>query len=359
MNEQMTRLRTELQTMTNQAKALYADLEAKGEKATADERAALNTLIDQGTAKRKELERLQELDAADALVNRPAAPAKATLHSTVGTQPRRKTWGRQVIESDQFQRARKGSTAEMPKMDRVNVKAEQKAIYESVESAGGALLDNERLPDLINLPQRPQSVLNLITISRTTSDVVEWVEVATRTNSAAPVPERSGGNFGLKPESDMTFTLKTSNVRTIATWIGASRNILRDVPRLQDMIDGELTENLRVVLENQIIAGNGTGENFAGIINTAGILTRTQGSGARAKPADTIADTVRRGVTDIQLEFYTPNGVLFHPADYEEIELQKDTTGQYVMLLDAATGRLWRLQVAVSPVVSFCSSISS
>jgi HK97 family phage major capsid protein len=240
----------------------------------------------------------------------------------------------------------------MPKMDRVNVKAEQKAIYESVESAGGALLDNERLPDLINLPQRPQSVLNLITISRTTSDVVEWVEVATRTNSAAPVPERSGGNFGLKPESDMTFTLKTSNVRTIATWIGASRNILRDVPRLQDMIDGELTENLRVVLENQIIAGNGTGENFAGIINTAGILTRTQGSGARAKPADTIADTVRRGVTDIQLEFYTPNGVLFHPADYEEIELQKDTTGQYVMLLDAATGRLWRLQVAVSPVVS-------
>lgn len=351
LEEQIRALRTEVATLTNQAKAQYVALEAKGDGATGEERTALNALIDSGTAKRKELERLLELEASDTLVSKPAGQAKAVAQSIAHQRPRA-SWGQKVIASEQFEQARKGSTAQPPKMHPVNVKAEAKALYESSAAAGGALVNEQRVEELIQLPHRPQSILNLITISRTTSSVVEWVKQLARTNSAAPVAEYTSGNFGLKPESNMTFELVTANVRTIATWIGASRNILQDAPRLQDLIDTDLTEMVRVILENQIITGDGTGENFAGILNTAGILTRTQGSGTRALPSDSVADTIRRGMTDIQLEFYEPNGVLLNPTDAEEIELAKDTTGQYLKIWDPTTGRLFRVPVSVSPVLS-------
>src|SRR5687767_14544391 len=128
MQERITTLRTEVQTLTNQAKTMYADLETKGDKATADERTNLNNLIDQGHAKRQELERLEKLAANDEYVNQPARGAKAReqgrdVAAAIAARGR-KTWGQRVLDSEQYKAARKGSTAENPRMDRVNVKGE-------------------------------------------------------------------------------------------------------------------------------------------------------------------------------------------------------------------------------------------
>jgi len=352
-DERIRVLRTELQTLTNQAKAAYADLETKGEKATADERTAFLKLTEDGKGKKAELEALLELDSADALVNQPAGQAKVAGQAIASQKPR-KSWGRRVVESDQFKTAtaeagRRMATNQKQRMEPVNVKA---PLYEGTEATGGALLDAQRETEIIDLPFRPRSILDLVNISRTDSNVVEYVKVDTRTNNAAPVAEYTGGNFGLKPESGITFDLLSTNVRTIATWIPASRNILRDAPNLQNIIDTQLTEMLRVVLEQQIVAGSGSGENFAGIINASGVLTRTRGTGARAAAGDSVADTIRRGITDVMLEFYTPNGILLNPTDTEEIELERGDDEHYVKIWDPTTGRLWRLPVYESPVIA-------
>lgn len=333
--EQIKALRTELQTFTANAKTMYADLEAKGDNVTADERANLNNLIDQGQQKRAELDRLEALAANDTYLNAPVAQPKAHR----GGPAARKTWGQIVTESAQFKSAEKGSTAASPRMDRVNVKA----VYGSSDGGGGALIQAQHLAEVIDIPQRPASILDFINQSSTNSDAVEYAVLASRSNNAAPTAEFTNLNFGLKPESDYTFTLQTTNVRTIATWIAASRRVLQDAPQLQNYIDNDLTQMLRIALENQAISGNGAGENFTGILNTSGILTRTQGSGSRSSGSDTVADTIRRGITDVMLQFYTPNVVLLNPTDAETIELTKDTTGQYVQVIDPATGRIWRV----------------
>ena len=334
--EQIKSLRTELQTLTNQAKTMYADLDAKGDKATADERTNLNNLIDQGQAKRADLERLEALDANDAYANRPAAKAQAVANG----RRARKSWGQIVAESPEFKGA--SATSATPRMDRVNVKA----VYGSADGGGGALIQAQHISEVVDLPQRPPSVLEYLNQSSTNSDAVEYAVIASRTNNAAPVAEFTAGNFGLKPESDLTFTLATTNVRTIATWIPVSRRILQDAPQLQSYIDNDLTNELRVALENEVISGSGTGEHFTGILNTSGILTRTQGSGSRSSGSDTVADTIRRGITDVVLQYYTPNVIVLNPTDAETVELTKDTTGQYVMVMDAVTGRMWRIAVA-------------
>jgi HK97 family phage major capsid protein len=343
-------LRTEVQKLVNDAKTMYAELETKGDQATADDRAKLNNLIDDGQVKRAELVRLEELEAADRHLNEPAAEPKARANGPI--IPERKSWGQLVIESPEFKRADKNSST--PQMDRVNVKA----LYGSTDASGGALLQTYHEPDVIGIPQRPQSILDMITVVQTTADAVEYAVLASRTNNAAPVAEFTAGNFGLKPESDMTWTLATVLVRTIATWVAASRRILADVPGLRTIVDVDLTTMLRIVLENEIISGAGTGEHFLGILNTTGILTRPQGAGGtRGLAGDTVADTLRRAITDVLLQFYTPNAIVLNPTDAEAIELSKDTTNQYIETFDPATGRLWRIAVAQTAALTAKTAI--
>ncbi|HEU5013959.1 MAG TPA: phage major capsid protein [Roseiflexaceae bacterium] len=344
--DQIVKLRTEVQTLTNQAKATYADLEAKGADAPQEERNALNTLIEDGTKKRQELERLEQLQASDDYVNAPR-PAKADPRIS-GEHRQRKSWGQIVLESEQFKAAARGSTVQEPRMDRVNVKA----VYGSSDGAGGYLVQVQREPEVIDIPQRETTILNLINVAQTNSDAVEYASLASRTNNAAPVAEFTGGTFGLKPESDLTFTLATANVRTIATWVAASRRILQDAPRLQNTIDTELTQMLQITLENEVLSGSGSGEHFTGILNASGILTRTQGSGSRSAAGDTVADTIRRAITDVRLQFYIPNGIVMNPADVEAVELSKDTTNAYIEVFDSATGQMWRTPVVESAAIT-------
>lgn len=347
-------LRTETQTLQNQAKTLHADLEvrvkglektegearATAERDIAADQTKLDNMLTDGRTKRAELERLITLEDNENFLNREeAAPrVKNNGHSYA---PERKTWGQIVVSSPEFKTA--PATSSNPRMDRVNVKA----VYSSVDGAGGILIQTQRIADVITSPQRPASVLALINNSETTSDAVEYAEQTSRTNNAAPVAEFTGGNFGLKPESTMAFELKTAAVKTIAHWVAVSRNILRDAPRLRDTIDIDLTEGLRVVLENEIVSGSGSGEHFRGITNATGILTRTQGTGSpRGLSGDTVADTLRRAITDVVLQFYTPNGIILNPTDAEAIELDKGDDLHYTKIMDPATGRLWRLAVA-------------
>lgn len=345
-DDQKRALRTDLQTLTNKGKTLYADMEAKGaDKVTPEERAAFEQVVAEGKTKRQQLDALIALDENDSFVNAPAGQAKAQERHG---QPRgRKTWGQIVTESKQFKEARQGDSERTPRMANVNVKA-----ISSDSASAGALVVPMRDPEVVSLPQRPRSILELITNSTTTSNLVEYSALVERTNSAAPVVEYANGLFGLKPGSNLAWELRESPVKTIATWIETSRNILQDAPRLQTEIDNELTEMVRVCVENEVIAGSGTGQHLLGILNTPGILTRTQGSGSRAKSTDTVADTIRRGITDVVLQFYTPNAVLLNPTDTEEIELQKDTTGQYITTMDPATGTIWRLAATDTAAVS-------
>ncbi len=358
-SEQIKQRRTEVQTLHNQAKALHADLETRvgkldglkddarqqAERDIQADQTKLDNLITDGKSKRADLDRLLVLEDHEQLLNRPDGEAKAREQRYAPTG--RKSWGELVVGSEEFKQATKGSTAQPPRMDRVNVKA-----ISSLDGSAGALVQSQRLADPIDVPHRPRSILDLINNAETTSDVVEYARLVSRTNNAAPAPETQGGAFGLKPESDMTWDLATANVKTIATWIPASRRILQDAPRLRNMVDVDLTEMVRVALENQILSGDGTGENFLGILNTPGILARTQGTGARADAGDTVADTIRRGVTDVMLQFYTPNGVLLNPTDMEAIELEKDTTGQYVRVMDPATGRIWRVAATETAAIA-------
>jgi HK97 family phage major capsid protein len=194
--------------------------------------------------------------------------------------------------------------------------------------------------------------MDLITVAQTGSNAVEYARQVSRTNNAAVVAEydTDGGDFNLKPKSTLAFELLTASVKTIPTYVVASRNILADAPQLRSLINEELTYMVRKTLEDQIVAGDGSSGSFTGILNTSGIQTRTQQStGDRGGLAtDTKADALRRAITDVELEFYEVTGIMLHPANAEALELEKDDNKNYVNIYDPVAGRLWRVPVVES-----------
>jgi Phage capsid family len=96
------------------------------------------------------------------------------------------------------------------------------------------------------------------------SNSVEWPVETSFTNNARPVTEGQG-----KPYSDLTFDLRSAPVRTISHMFKASRQILDDAPALASHINRRGTYGLQFVEEQQILTGNGTGQNVLGIVPQA------------------------------------------------------------------------------------------
>jgi HK97 family phage major capsid protein len=203
-------------------------------------------------------------------------------------------------------------------------------------------------------PKRTKRVRDLFPARSTTSTVIEYFRMTGFTNNAAAVAERVGNQFGIKPQSSMSFEGAQTSVKTLAHWEAAHRNVLADEPQLRSIIDNELMYGLRLQEDAQILLGDGTGENLLGVLKTPGIQTYNWSSGAtdaQNNKKDSRADALRRAVTLSLLAYYEPSGIVIHPNDWEQIELTKDANGQYLVAASVALGgepRVWRVPLVES-----------
>lgn len=202
--------------------------------------------------------------------------------------------------------------------------------------------------------QRPNRVRDLFPAATTSANLIDYFRVLGLDNdgkgNAAPVPERNGESFGLKPKSSLRFESAQAPVRTIAHWEAAHRNVLADEPQLQSIIDNELLYGLALEEDDQILNGDGTGENLLGVLNTPNVQKYTGVSG------DQMSDQLRKSATLSVLANYPGTGFVLHPLDWEKIELQKASgDGQYMLTSNVAIGastQVWRQPVVESPAMA-------
>lgn len=355
--EQIKVLRTGVQTMTNQAKSLYADLETKGDKATADERVKLENLIADGTTKRKALDQLIELEANDQAVNQPESKGRVTALAIASSEPR-KSWGNTVIESKEFKENNGREMKAVP----VHESKVVITLNEGSSGAGGALFRPDRLPDIFDIArQQAPTILDLVNNAQTTSNAVEYVRLTARQNLAATVAELTDPAGATKPQGDLTFDVVTAAVRTIAEYVVATRQLLQDAPRLSDTIDSELIYQVKRVLEDNIVNGTGSGSTFTGILATSGIQVRTMHAttpvGRGQVVGDTKATTLRRAITDIRLAFYEPSAIALAPADSEAMELTEYAANRYMLSFDPVSMKVWRVPVVETQALAAGTAI--
>ena len=312
------------------------------------------------------IEGLEGMREVEAWGDRPAtdsvaAKADAAAHAAeVREALRGKTLGELFTESDEFKALDQGRNgANMPSpwslkasdFTGYNVKDVYSALPTGTPGAFGSI---QRDPIVVP-PMRTRRVRDLFPTRTTTAAVIEYFRMTGFTNAASTVAERSGSAFGAKPQSSFTFVGEQAPVRTIAHWEAAHRNVLADEPQLRSIIDNELMYGLRLQEDEQILNGDGSGENLTGVLQTSGIQTYSWSSGATAPVADTKADAIRRAATLSFLSYYEPTGVVMHPNDWEDIELTKDANGQYLVAVSVAMGgepRIWRIPVVETPAIA-------
>ena len=195
-----------------------------------------------------------------------------------------------------------------------------KALGSGAASAG-ALVQPQQVPGILTPGLRRLTVRDLLAQGRITSNALEYVRENVFTNAAAPVAEGT-----LKPESNITFTKETANVKTIAHWMQASRQIMDDAPALQSYINSRMMYGLALVEENQMLNGDGTGDNLLGL-NTVGTDYETDLNA----DGDNGADILAHAIYQVSLSEFEADGIILNPRDWHRIALLKDANGNYIL----------------------------
>lgn len=328
---------------------IAAKADAEGRSLTDAERGDYNEAMAKGrdlleqikTAKADE----EILAGAKALADEIGGPAADDVDAqkdASGALQRVKNLGLEVVNSQQFKTAMNafpgGRIPERAKFSTDPIQVKSLFTGGSGTSAG-AFVTPEQTGIIEMLGRRPLTIRDVISVRRTGSDTVEYVVQTSHTNAAAPVaeatssaaptaPEAAGAlvlaaGGGYKPEGAWAFERKTATVKTIAEWVPATKRALADAAQLEGLINDELRKDIAEEEEEQILTGNGTGENLTGILATSGIQTQAFDTDifVSTRKALTKARTVGRVV---------PNAIALNPVDVETVDLAREEgTGRF------------------------------
>lgn len=206
---------------------------------------------------------------------------------------------------------------------------------------------------------RPGRVRDLFPAERTNAQMLFGIRETGYINRAAVVPERTAADggpatggasdvFGLKPKSELTIVPVTYPIATIAHIMYVHRQTLEDEPRMRGILDRDMIDGVKMAEDEQILWGDGVGDNLTGLMNTAGIQNYP------GEPTDRKSAQIRRAATRAILAYFQPTGVVMHPFDWEDVELETDNNGAYTVAVSVAVGgekRVWRLNVTDSPAM--------
>jgi HK97 family phage major capsid protein len=261
-----------------------------------------------------------------------------------------------LMSSDQY-RALRESGAFEAKETRIHTnpvealtRDELLALLESGRGLRAATADVDAMvdPDLrtfppVPIPVRPIRVLDLITMTTTDSDQVDYVEETLRTDAAAETPPGVAA-----PEASYAYENRIAPVRDITHFTPAHKRNLADRGQIRGLLEGRVRYGLENRLETQVVAGDGTGENLTGILNTTGI-----GSIARnVAGSERRVEAIHRGITVVRLAlFMEPDAVGLNPADYEEVVFEKDDNGAYLLgpASQQTSRTVWGFPASITP----------
>jgi HK97 family phage major capsid protein len=275
---------------------------------------------------------------------------EARLNRRGEGEPAQKSLGERFIESAEG----KSFMSQSAKSARLEVKAIINATGQNQP-----LVPAARLPGVVAEPNRMLRLRDFLPSGVTSSNLIEYAQENVFTNNAGPQFDASPGGTEsqLKNESNITFTLATAPVITLAHFILASRQVHDDAPMLASYIDGRLMYGLKLEEEDELLNGTGASGQLNGLLNQATAYTR-------GATNDTAIDTLRKAQTQLAQSEYSAEVYVLNPADWEAVELTKDSQGRYIFAnpQSNAAPALWSRPVVATnsmPAGSFlCANLS-
>lgn len=335
------------------ARAIAKKCEDENRDFTADESAEIREHMGKAVAARAEIEKLKGNDElrktlaelGDDIALDAKTDEDGTRRTASGFQlpSRQKTIGQEFIETPEYKGLMGQATdGRFGAKQRVQsgLAGFKSLVTGASDTSAGAFVVPDQLGLQVGLDafKRPLRLRDLVTPGTTTSDSIEYVRMTSVTNNAAPVAEATsaanptapGGagalvnnaGGGYKPESGLAAVKINTTVKTLAHWMPMTKRAISDAAQVVTLIDAFLRYGLEEELEDQMVSGDGTGENFEGVSNVSGVQSQAWDTDAftTLRKAKTKVRTVGRSIA---------NGVLLNPVDLEMLDLLQDNENRY------------------------------
>lgn len=209
------------------------------------------------------------------------------------------------------------------------------------QTAGGAsssaVVAPNRIANIIGGAMRLPTIFDVLPVMPTTSNLVEFSKESFFTDASGAVAEGAASG-----ESEIGFELASVPVRTIATHLKVSKQVLADSPALAAYIDTRLTNALRVKVEAQVVAGDGNGQNLSGMVDGGNFTAFTPTAGEQA------LDSINRAIDAVVTADYAADVIVLNPTDWAAIQRLKTTDGAYLVgnpVGGVLAANLWGLPV--------------
>jgi HK97 family phage major capsid protein len=158
-----------------------------------------------------------------------------------------------------------------------------------------------------------------------TNKYAVWIEQAT--------PEGGAGMVGegvAKPQADFDLVEASCEVKKVASWIKVSKEMVDDISFMRGEINNELMTIVNLKLDEQLLSGDGIGDNLTGLLSYAQSFTPAA-QFVGAIPFANDFDVLRVAMAQIANADFEANYIIMNPADVAEMELTKTSTGEYTL----------------------------
>ena len=248
------------------------------------------------------------------------------------------SWLKQVAPNGHIPESAKGLNSPAFK---VEMPFEKKDLITGLSgTSAGAFIQNDDTGIYVPMGRKPLTMLDLIGVRSTNSDMVEFVQQTAKVTQAAGVAEATSLSDGLKPEGAMAFTKVTTPVETIAVWVPVTKRALADAAQLRGIIDQELRDSIKDKVENNLLNG-AAAPDFVGVVNTPNILTQSY--------TTDILTTARKAITNLAVNgLDKPTAFVMAPSDWEAVELALFAAAPYLPYQQS----MWRVPVVESQYIT-------
>jgi len=319
--------------------------EVKGRLMTAEEKAAIQAILDDAKAIKARIDGaagdanlMAEIERLTGGMHQAAAAGNAARE-----QRDLRSLGQQFISDPAYRAWIKNEQHRQKGTLSPSVELHATTVSEAAGSAGPLILPDYQ-PGIIPLLFKRLVVADLIAPGTTSSNLISFMKETTFTNAAAAVLEA-----GLKPESTLVFAAATSAVQKIAHWIPVTEEMLEDFAQTMSIIDARLRLGLDLTEEDELLNGSGVTPHLLGYMNLTGLTT------AQARGADSNMDAIFKQITTIATTvFVQPDAFVINPANWQTIQLAKNAMGNYLgsgPFAPAQAATLWGLPGAVTPSI--------
>lgn len=207
------------------------------------------------------------------------------------------------------------------------IQLDRKAVgnFSSATSLTGSyFVTPQVVPGVILQPYEEVHMRNILPVGQTNSNTIRYV----RDNGGEGVPT-TVAEGATKPQIDRDLQILDAPVRKIACYMRVPEEMMEDIPYLQSFLSQIGIEEVMLVEDDQVLNGNGVGQNLSGLITNATAFDTGLLAGVTA-PNE--FDILRAARTQGRLAKRRPTIALVNPGDYYDMTSRKDTTNNYLFL---------------------------